>query len=367
MSDCDLLIVRAHFLSLKYMNTFAKLIVVYTASLTMSCAWSAESPVNPWLTSPLLRAAKTQNLTVTLDALTKQETDDTGDFLVWRLLCEKEERTGFDSFNQHERDAFVYFQMIRNVTRNGFSTYLENSSGRNAGYVLDALDRIGATDLKQVYAPIHKAIFGDKPAPTDRTRIDKMVERAMSGKQAERFSSLAYVAEGLIEKLPDTAQPLLAALVRKNPASFNYPLAYYEQFFEIGNVHLMFPEDRKFSLKGEGGRDDWRDATITVQKPGGKVSISARDVLSLSIHAVPVVAGHSGFEYVLKTTQNGDIRVPYFAKGGSHSDTPFLYELGFDNDPVSDRFSTLLTWKRINSIKNFSPINVPHRALPKKK
>jgi hypothetical protein len=332
----------------------------------MCGAWGAEFGANPWLTSPLLRAAKTQNLISTLDALKKQETDDAGDFLVWRLLCEKEERTGFDSFNQHERDAFVYFQMIRNVTRNGFSTYLENSSGRNAGYVLDALGRVGATDLKQIYTPIHKAIFGDKPAPTDRASVEKMVERATSGKRGENFSTLAYAAESLIQKLPDTAQPLLATLVRKNPASFSYPLAYYETFFETGNVHLMFPEDRKYSLSGQGGRDDWRDATITVQKPGSKVAISARDVLSLTIRAVPATEGGSGFEYVLKTIQGGEIRVPYFAKGGSGSDMPFLYELGFDNDPVRERLSALLTWKRIGSIKNFSSINVPHRAVPKK-
>ncbi len=349
------------------MKIIAKFIAACTATLLICCAWGTQSSANPWLTSELLRAAKTQNLVATLDAFAKQEIDDTGDFLVWRLLCEKEERTGFDSFNQHERDAFVYFQMIRTVTRNGFSSYFENSSGRNAGHALGALDRVGATELKKIYAPIHKVIFGDKPAPADRARVAQMVERAISGKRAENISSLAYDAEALIQKLPDTAQPLLAALVRKNPASFVYPLAYYEEFFETGNVHLMFPEDRKSALTGEGGSDDWRDAIITVQKPGSKVSISARDVVSLTIRAAAPAPGYSGYEYVLKTTQKGEINVPYFSRGGSGADTPFLYELGFDNDPVNDRLSTLLKWKRINNIKNFAPISVPHRALPKKK
>jgi hypothetical protein len=349
------------------MNVLTKFVAACAATLLMCCASGADPAQNPWLSSPLLHAAKTQNLIATLDALKQQETDNTGDFLVWRLLCIKEERTGFDSFNQHERDAYVYFQMIRNVARNGFSTYFENSSGRNAGLVLGALERINAEELKQIYAPVHKEIFGDKPVPADRSRVDKMIERALSGSRGKRIGALTYHAEQLIEKLPDSAQPLLAALVRKNPASFIYPLKFYEEFFEIGNVHLMFPEDRKSSLKGEGGRDDWRDAIITVQKSDSTVSISARDVVSLTIRAVPAALGYSGFEYVLKTTQKGEISVPYFARGGSNEDTPFLYELGFDNNPIDDRLSTLLTWKRINSLKNFSPINAPHRALPKKK
>jgi hypothetical protein len=341
-------------------------ITIFFTSVVCVCVSAAESRLILWDSSPVLRAAKSLNLTSTMDALKRQESDDAVEFLIWRLLCQKEEATGFTSLNPQEQDAYVYFQMLRIVGRDGFTKYLDGGSRQNAGLVLGALDRIGAIELKKIYEPFHRALFGSKPPPSDLKAVAKLVERLTSGKQSEKIESIAYKADDLVRELPESAQPRLDSLVRNAPESFRYPLAFYEDFFERGNLHLMFPEDRKFSMSGEGGRDDWRDATVTITRPGEKISIPTREITNLTVRSRTAIPGYSSFEFVLRTTSRGEITVPYFAKGNAHSETVFLYELGFDNDPVDAGLSSLITLKRMNSIKSFPQLDIPRRAPPRK-
>lgn len=85
-------------------------------------------------------------------------------------LMEKENKTGFDSFTEHEKAFFVVGDMIGQLDNGGFGAYFYNT-GDLAHLLISSLDKIGSKECKEI-AETAISKYGRTPS----SNYDEMLE-----------------------------------------------------------------------------------------------------------------------------------------------------------------------------------------------
>jgi len=123
------------------------------------------------------------------------------------LLMEKENKTGFNSFTEHEKAFFVVGDMIRQLDSGGFGTYFYNT-GHLAHLLINSLVKIGSKECKEI-AESAISKYGKTPSSNYDEMLDELdkITNGFNDNPWEKQDDCFYnLAENLGNLLMDYAQ-----------------------------------------------------------------------------------------------------------------------------------------------------------------